>query len=302
MSRNSSGTYTLPGGNPVVTGTVISSSWANTTLSDIANALTDSLSRSGQGGMTAPLALDDGTLALPGLTWGTEQNSGLYRAGAGDFRYSIGATDYLSLTTALFSVVPQLIMERDATNVAPNILLKNIRPNIQLYEDDAAADNGRWQLLASTETLQFQAILDDASTGTSWLQIDRTGTTIDTINFGNGTLQYGGIEVGYATLPGIDTNGNFTLLSTNRSRYVRYTGSGGHVISINNGALSTGTLITIFNDGGGSITLTGTISALLWLNGSGSVVAGGRTIAVGGIITLFQFNPTAAYVWGNGLT
>jgi hypothetical protein len=48
MSRNGSGTYNLPAGNPVVTGTSISSSWANTTLSDIANALTGSIAADGQ--------------------------------------------------------------------------------------------------------------------------------------------------------------------------------------------------------------------------------------------------------------
>jgi hypothetical protein len=48
MSRNGSGIYSLPAGNPVVTGTVISSSWANTTLTDIANTLTQSLSADGQ--------------------------------------------------------------------------------------------------------------------------------------------------------------------------------------------------------------------------------------------------------------
>jgi len=45
MSRNGSGTYTLPAGNPVVTGTTISSSWANNTLSDIATALTGSIAQ-----------------------------------------------------------------------------------------------------------------------------------------------------------------------------------------------------------------------------------------------------------------
>ena len=48
MSRNGSGTYTLPAGNPVVTGTTISSTWSNTTLSDIATALTGSLASDGQ--------------------------------------------------------------------------------------------------------------------------------------------------------------------------------------------------------------------------------------------------------------
>jgi hypothetical protein len=53
MSRNGSGTYTLPAGNPVTTGTTISSTWANNTLTDIASSLTTSLAYDGQ---TAPVA------------------------------------------------------------------------------------------------------------------------------------------------------------------------------------------------------------------------------------------------------
>lgn len=48
MSRNGSGTYSLPAGNPVVTGTTISSTWANNTLNDIAAALTASIANDGQ--------------------------------------------------------------------------------------------------------------------------------------------------------------------------------------------------------------------------------------------------------------
>lgn len=53
MARNGAGTYTLPAGNPVTTGTTISSTWANNTLNDIASALTTSLAYDGQ---TAPVA------------------------------------------------------------------------------------------------------------------------------------------------------------------------------------------------------------------------------------------------------
>jgi microcystin-dependent protein len=53
MARNGAGTYTLPAGNPVTTGTTISSSWANGTLNDIASGLTTSLAYDGQ---TAPVA------------------------------------------------------------------------------------------------------------------------------------------------------------------------------------------------------------------------------------------------------
>ena len=77
MSRNGSGTYNLPAGNPVVTGTTISSVWANTTLQDMANALTNSVATDGQAPMTGALnmATNDinnvGTLtALTGIFGG----------------------------------------------------------------------------------------------------------------------------------------------------------------------------------------------------------------------------------------
>ena len=58
MSRNGSGTYTLPAGNPVVTGTVISTTWANNTMNDLAAAITDSVAADGQTPMTGPLNLN----------------------------------------------------------------------------------------------------------------------------------------------------------------------------------------------------------------------------------------------------
>jgi hypothetical protein len=68
MSRNGSGTYTLPAGNPVVTGTTISSTWANNTLTDIATALTGSLAADGQTTATGNLKL--GANRITGLADG----------------------------------------------------------------------------------------------------------------------------------------------------------------------------------------------------------------------------------------
>ena len=78
MSRNGSGTYNLPAGNPVVTGTTITSSWANTTMQNIADGLTQSVASDGQTPMSGPLnmATNDinnvGTLtALTGIFGGS---------------------------------------------------------------------------------------------------------------------------------------------------------------------------------------------------------------------------------------
>ena len=69
MSRNGSGTYTLPAGNPVVTGTTISSTWANNTLTDIANGLTQSVSADGQTPITGVLQM--GSNKITGMAAGT---------------------------------------------------------------------------------------------------------------------------------------------------------------------------------------------------------------------------------------
>jgi hypothetical protein len=76
MSRNGSGVYTLPAGNPVVTGTTITTTWANNTLTDIANTLTGSVASDGQTEMTGDLQmgankivdLADPTLAQDAVT------------------------------------------------------------------------------------------------------------------------------------------------------------------------------------------------------------------------------------------
>ena len=92
-SRNGSGTYSLPAGNPVTSGTTISSSWANTTLNDIGAELTNSLDRQGRGAMSGPLQLANGTSGAPSLTFGVQTNTGIYRAGASDIRMSIAGSD-----------------------------------------------------------------------------------------------------------------------------------------------------------------------------------------------------------------
>jgi hypothetical protein len=69
MSRNGSGVYSLPAGNPVVTNTTISSTWANSTLTDLANAMTGSVAADGQTPMTGPLNMNSNKIT--GVTAGT---------------------------------------------------------------------------------------------------------------------------------------------------------------------------------------------------------------------------------------
>lgn len=75
MARNGSGVFTLVAGNPVVTDTTISSTWANNTLSDIATALTASLTKDGQTTPTANIPM--GGFKLTGLAAGIAAGNSL---------------------------------------------------------------------------------------------------------------------------------------------------------------------------------------------------------------------------------
>jgi microcystin-dependent protein len=69
MPRNAQGVYSLPVGNPVIPGTLIETTWANPTMTDIAAALTGSLPRDGSAGMQGPLFLAaDGVQPLEAVT------------------------------------------------------------------------------------------------------------------------------------------------------------------------------------------------------------------------------------------
>jgi hypothetical protein len=89
MPRNSSGTETLPAGNPVTSGTTIGSTWGNATIGDLAAEITNSLDRNGRGGMLAPMRVPDGTVAAPTVAFTSETGSGWFRSTAGVLQLAI---------------------------------------------------------------------------------------------------------------------------------------------------------------------------------------------------------------------
>ena len=103
MSRNGSGTYTLPAGNPVVTGTTISSTWANNTMTDLATALTGSLASDGQTTATGNLKM--GNNRITGLADGIASTdaasvSQVSAAGAAYLLKASNLSDVANATTA----------------------------------------------------------------------------------------------------------------------------------------------------------------------------------------------------------
>lgn len=98
MPRNSAGTYTLPAAyNPVVTNTTILTAWWNTTGQDMADQITSSLDRSGRGAMLDALKLFDGSLPLPGLSFGSDTTTGFARLASGQMSAIVTGVEVLKL-------------------------------------------------------------------------------------------------------------------------------------------------------------------------------------------------------------
>ena len=101
MPRDSGGNYTLPAlGNPAVSNTTITIAWWNGTSTDMAAAFTDSLSRSGLGGMLVPFTLVDGTSSAPAFAFQNENNTGFYRATSGEMDVAVQGVQLSRWTTA----------------------------------------------------------------------------------------------------------------------------------------------------------------------------------------------------------
>ena len=109
MSRNGSGIYSLATGNPVTTGTTISSTWANGTLTDIASALTTSIASDGQTVISANIPMN--SKKLTGLAAPTVAGDAL----------SFGAVATIStLTTTADASIHGLNVGLGASSVASN--------------------------------------------------------------------------------------------------------------------------------------------------------------------------------------
>lgn len=99
MSFNGSGTWIAPAGQPVVSGTVISSATFNALVGDIGSTYNNVLPRDGQAPMTATLKIIDGTVTVPGLAFNSESSSGLFRPSTGNIAVTVSGVEGMRLNS-----------------------------------------------------------------------------------------------------------------------------------------------------------------------------------------------------------
>jgi hypothetical protein len=116
-------------------------------------------------------------------------------------------------------------------------------------------------------------------------------------------LQSGGFEVGYRGVPSRDITASDNTAASDNGRIVNCGGAGGYTFTVDSDFGVAGYIMTLLNASGGSVTIAETLAGNLnWLNGAGALVTGSRTLAVGGVATIWMATATAAYLWGSGIT
>lgn len=136
------------------------------------------------------LSSSDGVSLLPALT----QNSDTYEVPLATLTKTVGGT--VSLTDVrVFAEYATNHVKRNGDTMTGVLNLATANPVIRFRETDGTTDNRYWDVGANGEQFLLRALNDALSSASNVLVVDRTGTTIDTVNFPNGTLQSAGNEV-----------------------------------------------------------------------------------------------------------
>lgn len=100
-----------------------------------------------------------------------------------------------TITCDILGMKPVVIVTGDATYKGAFELQGNTAV-IQLFNCPSNASNEKIAVFIQDDGF-FQGLLlsDDRISNTEWLTVSRTGITVDSVNFPNGTLQYAGNEV-----------------------------------------------------------------------------------------------------------
>lgn len=177
MSRDSGGTFNLAAGNPVVANTTITDTWANDTLGDIADELTDSLSRSGKGAMLADLSMGNfrlkslpaGTLASPAIQ--AAATEGIYFPAAKKLGIVVNGQE------VLFDGTSGIVISGNF-NSAGGVRFSNSSGSTQFWIVSPGATQSSVVITNSSDVSNYGALLlkQEVTTGGATIEQTKAGT------------------------------------------------------------------------------------------------------------------------------
>lgn len=286
MARNGSGVYSLAAGNPVITGTTISSTWANNTLSDIASALTGSIASDGQTVITANLGMSG--YAHTGVGSATART--MYST-AGQVQDS--TLTYLTTITGtdtLTAVAPVLLSAYATGQVFHFLATGTNTGAVTININGIGAKSIKTQ-----EGADLSA--GDLTAGLA-VQIIYDGTNFQYSNKGAGS------NVGYLNIPQNSQSTNYTLVLSDSGKYIYHPTTDAnartYTIPANSSvAYPIGTALTFINMTAELVTIAITDDTM-YLSPGGTT--GSRSLAQYGSATAIKLTSTTWLISGSSLT
>lgn len=320
MSYNGSGTFNInTAGQPVVTGTTITSTAFNLLTADLATGLSTALTKDGQTTPTANIPM--GTFKITGLGAGSAATDaaqyGQLQGGATTIATLTG-TDTLTgtLTPAitayatgnLFSFVAASTNTGAATVNLNSLGAKNITKQGTTALAAGDITSGRVHLIEYDGT-RFQLLNPASSTGTG-SAVFATSPTLVTPVLGtpsSGNLSSctadGTDAVGFRNVPQNAQTGSYTLVLADSGKHIYHAvaaGAATYTIPANSSvAYPIGTAVTFINLSTTSVSIAITTDTM-YLSNAGTT--GTRTLAQYGSATAIKVTSTVWIISGSGLT
>lgn len=282
MAFNGSGTYNLPAGNPVVTGTTISSTTTNTTNSDIATALTNCITRDGQSTPSANLPMN--AKKLTGLAAGTS---------AGDsVRYEqvlLLAGGTMTGTVTLVTPILGTPTSGTLTSCTGLPLTTGVTGTLPVANGGTGVttSTGSGNVVLSTSPTLVTPVLGTPSSGTL------SSCTVDGTN-----------GVGYINIPQNSQSAAYTLVAADAGKHIFHPSTDANARTFTipanaSVAYPIGTAISFVNMTSQVVSIAITTDTM-YLAGTGTT--GTRSLAQYGTATALKMTSTTWIISGAGLT
>jgi len=300
VPRNSGGIYTLPAGNPVAADTLIDAAWANDTLNDLGNEMSNTLHKDGRVAMTGPLVLSTrGTpLNTDAASWENIKtridaqvdvnfpnldNNKAFRVQNKSGNYTAAVTDYLSILN--FTANATLTLPAAATAGSGFVMWVQVASGVNLVIDGNAS-----------ESIDGQTTFDISSRGRALLVCDGSNWAI------HFTQSYAATQLIRCLLnsvrEAVASTGSVTgavAVDLNSQNVIVWTLTGNVTISFSNPPTASQALSITFvltQDGTGGRTVTWP-AAVRWPGGVGPTLSGAGKQDV---ITLITWDGGTSYL------
>lgn len=230
-----------------------------------------------------------------------------YNLSPTEANYNVGLTgttgtgkqvrDTAPVFATTITVNGQIISQSAASNFNP----------FQFYANGQASGSRGWAMRIGGAA-DFGIYTTDDAGATQKVAIDilRTGTVVSEVQLGNTTdnpvIKANGNEVGLRRTPFQQKTANYVLAASDVATLIE-AGTGCSSITFNNSIFAAGDTITIVNNSAAAISIVqGSGVTLSWAAGAGSFSTGSRTLAIGGVATIYVKSAALPFIWGTGLS